>query len=199
MQARGSYELPDVISSRCRRASIRERSGGAPLRLRRRDHRERSSRGRVRGLDPGALIGQAGIEQTYNKLLMGTDGASVVTVNSLGREISETPDVTPPSEGRRVQLTIDADIQQAAEDGFQATGYNGSAVMLDPRNGEILSLASLPAFDPNAFAGGIDATTWNVADHRQAAAAAEPRHSGPLLARLDVQDRGRRRRRSRKA
>ena len=65
-----------------------------------------------------------------------------------------------PGEGKRVQLTIDADVQRAAEEGFRIAGYNGSAVMLDPRNGEILALASVPAFDPNDFASGIAARTW---------------------------------------
>jgi penicillin-binding protein 2 len=111
------------------------------------------------GLTSGALIGQAGIEQTYNKLLMGRDGARVVTVNSTGREISEGEGVTP-IEGQRLQLTIDYDIQKAAQDGFETTGYQGSAVMLDARNGEVLSLISRPAFDPNSFSGGIDAKTW---------------------------------------
>jgi penicillin-binding protein 2 len=112
------------------------------------------------GMLPGAFIGQAGIEHTYNKLLMGRDGARLVTVNSVGREIKEV-DRLGATEGQRLQLTIDYDIQKAAHDGFKITGYNGSAVMLDPRTGEILALASIPAFDPNAFSGGIDAKTWS--------------------------------------
>jgi penicillin-binding protein 2 len=108
---------------------------------------------------PGSLIGQAGIEATYNELLMGQDGARVVTVNSVGREVRELRR-DEPGEGRRVQLTIDADVQRAAEEGFRIAGYNGSAVMLDPRNGEILALSSVPAFDPNDFASGIAAKTW---------------------------------------
>ena len=59
-----------------------------------------------------------------------------------------------------MQLTIDADVQQAAEDGFYATGFNGAAVVLDPRNGEVLAFTSHPAYDPNAFAAGIDRATW---------------------------------------
>jgi penicillin-binding protein 2 len=110
----------------------------------------------------GSLIGQAGIEATYNDLLMGKDGVRVVTVNSVGREVRELQDArAEPTEGRRVQLTIDADVQRAAEEGFRIAGYNGSAVMLDPRNGEILALASVPTFDPNDFASGIAAKTWN--------------------------------------
>src|SRR5690349_14327108 len=110
---------------------------------------------------PGSLIGQAGVEATYNDLLMGTDGARIVTVNSVGREVRVNGG-DDPVEGKRVQLTIDADVQQAAENGFKITGYNGSAVMLDPRNGEILALASVPSFDPNDFASGIAAKTWNA-------------------------------------
>jgi penicillin-binding protein 2 len=108
---------------------------------------------------PGSLIGQAGVEATYNDLLMGQDGARIVTVNSVGREIRVIRR-DEPGEGRRVQLTIDAEVQRAADEGFRIAGYNGSAVMLDPRNGEILALASVPAFDPNDFASGIAARTW---------------------------------------
>jgi penicillin-binding protein 2 len=111
------------------------------------------------GLTSGAIIGQAGIEQTYNKLLMGKDGAKLVNVNSMGREIKEV-DRIASVEGTRLQLTIDYDIQKAAQDGFESTGYQGSAVMLDANSGEILSLLSRPAFDPNSFSGGIDAKTW---------------------------------------
>jgi penicillin-binding protein 2 len=108
---------------------------------------------------PGSLIGQAGIEATYNDLLMGQDGARVVTVNSVGREVKVLRR-DEPGEGKRVQLTIDADVQRAAEEGLRIAGFNGSAVMLDPRNGEVLALASVPAFDPNDFASGIAAKTW---------------------------------------
>jgi penicillin-binding protein 2 len=111
------------------------------------------------GLTPGAVVGQAGIEQTYNNLLMGKDGAREVIVNSLGREIAEREEL-PSTEGKRLQLTIDYDLQKAAQDGFTATGFNGSAIMLDANSGEILSLVSRPAFDPNDFSGGIDRNTW---------------------------------------
>ncbi len=115
----------------------------------------------VEGVASGAIIGQSGVEKVYNKLLMGEDGARRVVVNSVGREI-RTLEETPPIEGRRVQLTIDYDLQRAAEDAFKALGYWGSAVVLDPRSGEVLSLVSLPAYDPNAFAAGINRTTWSA-------------------------------------
>ncbi len=112
-------------------------------------------------LKPGAIVGQAGIERTHNRDLMGTDGARTVVVNSLGREI-RTLDEVEPTEGRRLKLTIDYDVQKAAEDGFRALGFWGAAAALDPRTGEVLAFVSLPAYDPNAFATGIDRTTWNA-------------------------------------
>jgi penicillin-binding protein 2 len=112
-----------------------------------------------RGAVPGTIIGQQGLERAYNDLLMGRDGARVVTVNSLGREIRTIEEVAPV-EGRRLQLTIDADLQRAAEDGFRQAGFNGAALLLDPRNGEVLSYVSLPSYDPNDFAVGIDRPTW---------------------------------------
>ncbi len=107
----------------------------------------------------GDIVGQSGIERVYNQHLMGQDGARRVVVNSVGREIRTLEEI-PPTEGRRLQLTIDYDVQKAAEDGFKAAGYNGAAVALDPRTGEVLAFTSLPAYDPNAFAAGIDRQTW---------------------------------------
>src|SRR5258706_4298345 len=84
------------------------------------------------GLKSGDIVGQAGIEKVYNSLLMGADGARRVVVNSVGREI-RTLDEDSPTEGKRLQLTVDLDLQRALEDGFRISGYNGAAVMLDPR------------------------------------------------------------------
>jgi penicillin-binding protein 2 len=113
------------------------------------------------GVESGAKVGQAGVEQAYNRLLMGKDGERAVVVNSLGREIEEDRGRSfPPDEGRQLQLTIDADVQRATEEGFRHFGYNGGAVILDPRSGEVLSLVSLPAYDPNSFAVGLDLATW---------------------------------------
>src|SRR5712692_9589635 len=92
-------------------------------------------------LKSGDIVGQAGIEKIYNSLLMGEDGARRVVVNSVGREI-RTLEEDPPNEGKRLQLTIDFDLQKAVEDGYQAAGFNGAAVVLDPRNGDILAYSS---------------------------------------------------------
>jgi penicillin-binding protein 2 len=111
------------------------------------------------GVGTGSIVGQFGIERVYNKLLMGADGARRVVVNSTGREIRTLEEI-PPVQGRRVQLTINYAMQKAAEDAFRAYGYWGSAVVLEPKSGEVLVLTSLPAFDPNDFATGIDRATW---------------------------------------
>ncbi len=108
----------------------------------------------------GAIVGQAGVEQTYNPLLMGADGARHVVVNSRGREIDVIGE-EEPVEGQRLQLTIDADVQRAAEEGFRHFGFRGAAIALEPSTGEVLALSSLPAYDPNAFAAGIARSAWN--------------------------------------
>ena len=111
------------------------------------------------GITTGSIVGQSGIERVYNKLLQGEDGARRVVVNSVGREIRTIEEVQP-KEGRRVQLTIDYDLQKAAEDGFRHAGFNGAALIMDPKNGEVLTYVSLPAYDPNDFAAGVDRATW---------------------------------------
>ena len=125
------------------------------------------ARADYKDLGAGAIVGQAGVEQAYNRLLMGTEGYREMIVNSRGREIGKPTYEQQAREGTGLQLTIDADLQKAAEDGFAHFGvinsgkpYNGAAVVLDPRSGEVLSLVSLPAYDPNKFAVGLDAATW---------------------------------------
>lgn len=112
------------------------------------------------GLQLGAMVGQTGLERTYNALLQGTDGSRMVAVNSRGREIEKLGE-QDPVDGDRLQLTVDLDLQKAMEDSFKASGYSGAGALLDPRTGEILALSSLPSYDPNAFTSGLDATTFN--------------------------------------
>ena len=113
------------------------------------------------GVPSGTVIGQSGLERTYNKVLMGEDGARRVVVNSVGREIRPL-DKVEPVEGRRIQVTLDADMQRAAEEAFRHYGYWGSAAVLEPNSGDVLTMVSLPAYDPNAFASGIDRATWQA-------------------------------------
>jgi penicillin-binding protein 2 len=111
------------------------------------------------GYSLGTIVGQTGVEKNYNEYLMGHDGARRVVVNSLGREISELGEETP-TEGRALKLTIDYDMQKALEAAFRHFDYWGAAAFLDPNNGDVLAMTSLPAYDPNRFAVGIDSATW---------------------------------------
>ena len=106
----------------------------------------------------GDVVGKDGVEQTYNDLLMGKNGSRRALVNSRGKEVGRL-DETPAVAGKPLKLTVDIDLQIAAE---QALGdKNGAVIAMNPKNGEILALASRPAFDPNAFAVRIKRDEWN--------------------------------------
>jgi len=113
-----------------------------------------SSNGRNR---PGDLVGKTGLERQYNDLLMGTDGMRRVIVNSVGREMGRL-DEKEAVPGKPIQLTIDYDLQVAAEQSL--AGRKGAVVALDPRTGEVLALASRPAPDPNQFAVRVPREEW---------------------------------------
>jgi penicillin-binding protein 2 len=112
-----------------------------------------------RGLQSGALVGQAGVEARYNRTLMGRDGYRRVVVNSRGLEVAEAHR-EPPADGPSLTLNLDASLQAATERAFRDQG--GSAVALDPKTGEILAMTSIPAYDPNEFTTGIDPSLWSM-------------------------------------
>lgn len=97
-------------------------------------------------------IGKTGIERTYEARLHGRVGHEQVEVNAEGRML-RVIGREPAHAGEDLYLTIDAELQQAVVAAFE--GQPGAAVALDPRNGEVLALASLPSYDPNPFVGGI--------------------------------------------
>ncbi|MDP6980891.1 MAG: penicillin-binding protein 2 [Myxococcota bacterium] len=120
---------------------------------------------RFSGYDAGEIVGQFGLEARLESHLRGKAGGRNMVVDVAGREI-ELLDEIKPVPGGRVVLTLDADLQRAAEEAFRSkdpevSDHMGALVAIDPSNGEILALASLPAYDPNAFAGGIDSATWD--------------------------------------
>ena len=107
------------------------------------------------------IVGQSGVEKVYNKLLMGEDGAKRVVVNSVGREIRMLEeDAAGPGQPRPADRRL-RPCRRRAKTAFRARGYNGSAVVLDPRRpARCWLLTSVPAFDPNDFATGINRATW---------------------------------------
>lgn len=107
----------------------------------------------------GDLIGQYGIEKSFNLYLNGTPGGKRVEVNAHGREIGTISQKTPIP-GHNVTVTLNLHLQMLAE---EALGDKpGSIVAIDPRNGHILAMVSRPAFDPNQFAGGISRENWKA-------------------------------------
>jgi penicillin-binding protein 2 len=108
--------------------------------------------------NPGDVVGVSGVEKQYNQILMGKNGSRRALVNSRGREVGRL-DETAAVPGKQLKLTVDVDLQIAAE---QALGErNGAIVAMDPRNGEILAMASRPTFDPNDFSVRISRNEWN--------------------------------------
>jgi penicillin-binding protein 2 len=106
----------------------------------------------------GDVVGRSGVELQYNQLLMGTNGSRQVVVNSHGKEVGEALDEKPAVPGKPLKLTIDVDLQIAAEEAME--GKNGAIVAMDPHTGEILAMASRPTFDPNNFAIRIGRADW---------------------------------------
>ena len=113
---------------------------------------------RYAAYEPGDVVGKAGVEEMYDQLLRGQDGSRDVIVDSHGREVGFLG-IQHAIPGQDLKLTIDNDLQKAAE--LALGDRNGAIVAMDPRNGEILAMVSRPSFDPNAFAVKIERAEWN--------------------------------------
>ena len=109
------------------------------------------------GIEPGTVVGQAGLELQYNRELMGRDGMRRIIVNSRGVEVTEAERVTP-ADGPPANLTLDLDLQLAFEEAM--AGQSGSVIAMDPATGEVLAYVSNPGYDPNAFSAGIKPDEW---------------------------------------
>jgi penicillin-binding protein 2 len=104
---------------------------------------------------PGEIVGQSGLEVTYDDYLRGRDGYRKVIVDSRGH-IQKELEIVPPQPGQDLYTTIDLDLQMAAEEQLQnSLTKRGVIVAMDPNNGEILAMASYPTFDPNLFSQRI--------------------------------------------
>jgi penicillin-binding protein 2 len=107
---------------------------------------------------PGDVVGRSGVEETYDQILRGTDGSHDVLVDSHGREVGVLGN-EPAVPGKDLRLTIDLDIQRAAENALG--DRDGAIVALDPHTGAILAMVSRPTFDPNRFAVKIGRDDWD--------------------------------------
>lgn len=122
--------------------------------------------------EPGDVVGQSGIEASYENVLQGIKGEQVVFVDADGNIVNHSSSVEAQS-GSDVVLTLDADIQKAAEDSLSSTMkrlqehgkpdcFGGCAIAMDVTNGEIIAMASAPSFSPNVFVGGISSDDWDM-------------------------------------
>ncbi len=111
------------------------------------------------GYHPGEDIGRYGVERAYQRYLHGRRGGRQVEVDALGRRMRLLEEVLPIP-GRNIWLTIDIELQKAAEEALK--GETGSIVAMDPRDGAILALASSPTFDQENFIRGFTREEWRA-------------------------------------
>ncbi len=109
------------------------------------------------GYRMGDLIGKFGIEKKWESILRGKGGGQQIEVDATGRRLRAL-DTVEATAGQSLVLTLEAGLQKKAESLLE--GREGSIVVLDVRNGDVLAMASRPVFDPNMFARGITVDEW---------------------------------------
>lgn len=118
----------------------------------------------------GDVIGKDGAEREYESALRGIKGEQQVEVNAAGRKLKVLK-TKEPIPGHNLVLTIDRNLQEATEEALkvavkqaQGKGYSkakaGAALVMDPKSGKILAMASYPTYDPRMFIGGIKTKDW---------------------------------------
>ncbi len=122
--------------------------------------------GEFGGYEAGCFVGKCGVERVFDRHLRGHRGGRQVEVNVNG-QVKRVLKTVPAEPGNSIYLTIDFDLQQKAEALLE--GLCGAVVALDPFTGEVLALASSPAFDQNNFISGLSGKEWRelVADPRK--------------------------------
>ncbi|MBW2714296.1 MAG: penicillin-binding protein 2, partial [Deltaproteobacteria bacterium] len=162
-----SYGLPGVITDvRPRRHYLYNKQGAHLFGTLGEIRADQLEARKFTGYRSGEIIGQTGLESILEEHLRGREGGRVVVVDVAGREVDLLEEVDPVP-GGSVRLTIDLDLQRAAEEAFDEVEEGkpakmGALVAMDPRTGDVLAMVSRPAYDPNSFAGGVDTPTWNA-------------------------------------
>ena len=110
-----------------------------------------------RSVPPGSIIGQSGIEKVYDRFLRGKPGTKNIEVDATGRE-RRVLNIIPPASGDSIILTLDIDLQRAAE---KILGdHTGSVVVMDSQTGDILAMVSHPSYDPNILSRRLSWRAW---------------------------------------
>jgi penicillin-binding protein 2 len=149
---------------------------------------------------PGAIVGKSGVEATYERYLHGgLKGKREIQVNAQGRVLNENFNVEEPTPGDNVVLSVDGKIQQLAEQSLNLAidlahhtadrnsgqflkAPGGAVIVMDPRNGKVLALASNPTYDPSVFLGGLsykEALKLDLCFPKKPCP--KPSHNNPLL------------------
>ncbi len=116
---------------------------------------------REKGYELKDIIGKEGVEKTYDKYLRGTDGGQQLEIDVSGRPVRMVAALEPVP-GSDIRLALDVDLQKFVEENLE--GKRGAVIVMDPRNGEILAMASRPSYDPNIFAAPLDKREWDRMD-----------------------------------
>lgn len=123
------------------------------------------------GYKPNDQVGLAGLEATFEQELHGKDGRQIIEVDVNGRKVRTVGEPEPAEPGHNLVLTLDLNLQRVATEALQealdrSEGFHkatqGAVVALDPRNGAVLALVSLPSYDNNLFAKRITAEAWEA-------------------------------------
>lgn len=137
--------------------------------------RSQLGRPRFAGVPQGTVVGQSGLEYSYDRYLRGRDGATRIQVDALGQP-KRYLRRREPTQGRTLRLSLDLGLMKAGQQALAtgiglgaANGANaGAYVAMDPRNGRILAMGSAPSFDPNVFARPITQRRYAALFGRQA-------------------------------
>ena len=118
-----------------------------------------------RGISPNSVIGQSGLEAQYDNFLRGKDGAQRVQVNSLGQPTGDLA-TTSPVAGHNLKLSLNLRVQQVGQAALQQSisanaGAGGAFVAMNPQNGSVYAMGSLPSYDPGVFTGNLSQSTYN--------------------------------------
>jgi penicillin-binding protein 2 len=118
-----------------------------------------------KGISQNSIIGQSGLEAQYNSFLQGKDGYQEVQVNALGQPTG-TLHTKSPVQGHNLRLSLNAGLEQAGTNALQESmdtnsSPGGAFVAMNPTNGQVYGMGSLPSFNPSVFTGNLSQSTYN--------------------------------------
>jgi penicillin-binding protein 2 len=157
----------------------------------------------LEGYEAGEIVGKAGVEASYEQYLHGKTGIRAVQVNAQGRVLDDdfNEGAQPPTPGNNLVLAMDLGAQKVAErsltlgiklarqtidstSGIHLKATGGSAIVMDPKTGRVLAMASNPTYEPDLFTGGLgtkEALGLDLCTPKKGKPCPKPSHNNPLL------------------